>query len=133
MTIDEALKYIKTAGHCTVMHGDSDITAVPKEALVLVADVFARAGEIHRDCHDLVCSGDRHYPRGEKGHTCSCAGRDTAYAELIDLKARTCETCRHQYMWSFVAYCRNTGDGERDDQFQRCERLGGFCGAWEQR
>lgn len=43
--------------------------------------------ELHRDCHDLVCNGSREHPRGAVGVSCSCRGRDTAYAELNALKA----------------------------------------------
>lgn len=32
--------------------------------------------EPHHDCHDLVCNGNRTYPRGVRGHGCSCIGRD---------------------------------------------------------
>lgn len=38
--------------------------------------------EIHANCHDLVCSGSRAHPRGTKGQSCSCKGRDFRSLEL---------------------------------------------------
>ena len=46
-----------------------------------------RAQGSHERCHDLVCSGNRAFPRGEPGHCCSCAGRDGAYADLAAARA----------------------------------------------
>jgi hypothetical protein len=54
--------------------GSDDITAAKQQAS-------------HERCHDLVCSGSRDYPRGEKGHTCSCASRDTAFSDLAAARA----------------------------------------------
>lgn len=39
----------------------------------------------HAACHDLVCNGDRRYPRGEKGTGCSCRGRGAVRAEINDM------------------------------------------------
>ena len=33
--------------------------------------------EEHKHCHDLVCNGNRSFPRGAYGHGCSCVSRAT--------------------------------------------------------
>ncbi len=50
-------------------------------------DIVSTAGEAaaqqerHDNCHDAVCNGDRRFPRGESGHSCSCRGREERAAQ----------------------------------------------------
>ncbi len=39
--------------------------------------------EQHESCHDLVCNGNRAYPRGVTGHGCSCSARAIRESELL--------------------------------------------------
>lgn len=87
-----------------VMHGVSTLIKKSAEELILSALQQAQAPperEPHADCHDLVCNGDRRYPRGARGVTCSCRGRDAAYAEQaqprpeIETRVRELLTCRN--------------------------------------
>lgn len=49
------------------------------------AGYIAPEAASHADCHDLVCNGDRRQPRGARGVSCSCRGRDTAYQDRDEL------------------------------------------------
>lgn len=39
--------------------------------------------DTHAICHDLVCNGDRAYPRGAKGRGCSCVSREKREAATV--------------------------------------------------
>lgn len=70
---------------------DFNITARAKELILgwtknldaLLAECERlRAENDHSSCHDAVCNSDGHHPRGAKGISCSCKGRDDAYQKL---------------------------------------------------
>jgi hypothetical protein len=77
------------SGLAQKMRGHAGVTSREKAELDAEARVHAlcadqleallRAQETspsHAACHDGACNGDRRYPRGAQGVSCSCAGRD---------------------------------------------------------
>jgi hypothetical protein len=70
----------------------SIITDLEKERDALRAEVERlKTQATHDQCHDLVCNGSRQHPRGVKGHSCSCRGRDTAYLDAEKYKSDLAE------------------------------------------
>ena len=67
----------------------------------------------HADCHDLVCNGDRRYPRSEKGHSCGCRGRDTAYTQWRAAEQRIAQLETFLKKWVHHSHLQTFEDRER--------------------
>lgn len=62
----------------------------------------------HSQCHDVVCNGDHTKPRGAKGVSCSCKGRDGAYQELQQLRQA------HEHLTPAIEQLLAFADAERE-------------------
>lgn len=65
------------------------------------------AQQNHAGCHDLVCNGDKDYPRGAHGVGCSCRGReeraDALWAQRAQVEQRILKACETAIHWVALA------------------------------
>lgn len=96
VSIDKAAKI---AGVCRrsvynwIKMGSVESVKVPSGRTRIYADTILKKRETdpHEHCHDMVCGGNRKYPRGVKGHSCSCGGRDTVFIDLAAARTALAE------------------------------------------
>jgi len=94
--------------------GPENVEDAAKRVAVALAASEARWKEAqsHDQCHDLVCNGSRQHPRRTPGVSCSCAGRDTAYADYETAHAAlTAERAKVKALREWLE--RNEGNGKR--------------------
>lgn len=124
ITPERFLREFRHQWHRDCQHGDKVTECLDGSCLALFAAegglraallssdraVPPEAAEIHRDCHDVVCNGDRNQPRGAHGVSCSCQSRyQRMLEELIALK-RSAEASDRAVHPELIAKWRKASD-----------------------